>query len=234
MLSQQDIQKAEQQGRKVYAFYVYEAPLRVWHWVNAMSMVVLAITGYLIGKPLPTPFGEAADHYIMGYVRYTHYIVAYIFVAGLVARLYWAIVGNSHARQIFLLPFRSREWWKEVWFEVRWYLFLERTPKKYLGHNPMAVLMMFFFFTVLAFGMTLTGFGLYVEVFGSGGIGDFLFGWVVPLFGGSQQTHSWHRLGMWLMMSFALLHVYAALREEVLSQHSLISTMISGWRMFKG
>jgi len=39
---------------------------------------------------------------------------------------------------------------------------------------------------------------------------------------------------MWLMMSFAMLHVYAALREEVLSQHSLISTMISGWRMFKG
>ena len=30
--------------------YVYEAPLRLWHWVNALCIVVLCITGYLIGK----------------------------------------------------------------------------------------------------------------------------------------------------------------------------------------
>ncbi|MDR0234495.1 MAG: Ni/Fe-hydrogenase, b-type cytochrome subunit [Zoogloeaceae bacterium] len=234
MLSHHDIQEAERHGRQVYAVYVYESPLRLWHWVNAVVMIVLAVTGYLIGKPLPTLTGEAADHYMLGYIRYTHYIAAYIFVAGLIARLYWAFVGNRHARQIFILPVTDPEWWKEVWFELRWYLFLERIPKKYLGHNPLALLMMFFFFTVLAFGMTLTGFGLYVEVFGSGGIGDFLFGWIVPLFGGSQQTHTWHRFGMWLMMSFSIVHVYASLREEVLGQHSIISTMISGWRMFKG
>jgi Ni/Fe-hydrogenase 1 B-type cytochrome subunit len=35
------------------------------------------------------------------------------------------------------------------------------------------------------------------------------------------------------MMTFVLVHVYAAIREDIMSRQSLISTMISGWRMFK-
>jgi Ni/Fe-hydrogenase 1 B-type cytochrome subunit len=30
-----------------------------------------------------------------------------------------------------------------------------------------------------------------------------------------------------------MLHVYTAIREDVVSRQSLISTMISGWRLFK-
>ena len=116
---------------------------------------------------------------------------------------------------------------------MRWYLFLEKTPKKYVGHNPMAQLMMFFFFTVLAVGMVFTGFALYGEGTGLGTWSDVLFGWVIPALGGSMQVHNLHRLGMWIMMTFALVHIYAAIREDIMSRQSLISTMISGWRMFK-
>ena len=35
------------------AVYVYQAPVRLWHWVNAFSILVLGITGYLIGSPPP-------------------------------------------------------------------------------------------------------------------------------------------------------------------------------------
>ena len=31
--------------------YVYEAPVRLWHWVNALAIVVLIVTGYLIASP---------------------------------------------------------------------------------------------------------------------------------------------------------------------------------------
>jgi len=48
-----------------------------------------------------------------------------------------------------------------------------------------------------------------------------------------MQVHNLHRLGMWIMMTFVLVHVYAAIREDIMSRQSLISTMISGWRMFK-
>lgn len=233
MLSQQDMLEAEQLGKQVRSIYVYEAPVRLWHWINALAMIVLAVTGYFIGKPLPTMPGEAAENFLMGYIRFAHFAAAYIFAVGLLGRVYWACVGNHHARQIFKLPILNGQWWSEVFFELRWYLFLEKHPKKYVGHNPMAQLMMFFFFTVLAVGMVFTGFALYSEGAGLGSWQDALFGWVIPALGGSLQVHNLHRLGMWIMMTFALVHIYAAIREDIMSRQSLISTMISGWRMFK-
>ena len=51
---------------KQTSVYVYEAPVRIWHWINAAAITVLAITGYFIGVPLPTMPGEASDNYLMG------------------------------------------------------------------------------------------------------------------------------------------------------------------------
>jgi Ni/Fe-hydrogenase 1 B-type cytochrome subunit len=58
--------------------YVYEAPIRMWHWINAFAILALGISGYFVGSPLPTMSGEASDHYLMGYVRFTHFAAGYI------------------------------------------------------------------------------------------------------------------------------------------------------------
>lgn len=222
------------QGKRVPAVYVYEAPLRLWHWVNALCIVVLGVTGYFIGKPLPSLPGEASDSFLLGYIRFIHFSAAYIFAASFLGRIYWAVVGNHHARQIFLLPITNRRWWSEVLHELKWYLFLVKEPKRYIGHNPLAQLMMFLFFTVGAVYMMCTGFALYGEGAGKGSWQDVLFGWVVSAVGGnSMQVHSWHRMGLWVTTIFVIIHIYAALREDIMSRQSLISTMVSGWRMFK-
>ncbi len=215
------------------AIYVYEMPVRIWHWVNATAIIVLMVTGYLIAKPLPTMPGEASDHFLMGYIRFTHFAAAYIFAIGFLARLYWAWWGNHHARQLFKLPILRKNFWSEALFELRWYLFLEPEPRKYAGHNPLAQMVMF---TVLVFNtifMIVTGFALYSEGEGKGGWADTLFGWVIPMVGQSQDVHTWHHLGMWVMVLFMMTHIYVAIREDIMSRQSLISTMISGWRMFK-
>ena len=41
--------------------YVYEKPVRLWHWINALALVVLAVTGYLIGSPPVVLGGEASS-----------------------------------------------------------------------------------------------------------------------------------------------------------------------------
>ena len=51
---------------QVRSVYVYEAPVRVWHWINATAILVLCMTGYLIGSPLPSAGGEASDHFPLG------------------------------------------------------------------------------------------------------------------------------------------------------------------------
>lgn len=219
-------------GRRITSVYVYEAPVRIWHWVNAAAILVLIATGFLIGAPPPTMSGEASNHFLFGYIRFAHFTAGWVLIVGFAFRLYWAFVGNHHARQLFTLPFWKVHWWKEVWFELKWYLFLEREPKKYVGHNPLAQLAMFFFMTCgLAF-MIVTGLALYAEGQQSEWL-NWLVGWVIPLFGDSQTVHMVHRMGMWAIIVFTIIHIYVAVREDIMSRQSIVSTMVSGYRTFK-
>lgn len=234
MLSAQDMREAEAHGRSVKAVYVYEAPVRLWHWINALAITVLAVSGWFIASPLPSQPGEASANFLMGYVRFAHFAAGYVLFIGFLGRLYWAFVGNHHARQLFVLPIFNATWWKEVVFELRWYLFLERDPKKYVGHNPLAQLSMFSLFLTTTLFMIVTGFALYGEGAQEGNWAHSLFtSWVIPLFGQSQDVHTWHHVGLWVILLFVLLHIYAAIREDIMSRQSLVSTMLSGWRMFK-
>jgi Ni/Fe-hydrogenase 1 B-type cytochrome subunit len=215
------------------AVYVYEAPVRIWHWVNALCITLLAVTGYFIANPLPTLPGEASDHFLMGYMRFVHFASAYVFTVAFLGRLYWALVGNEHARELFKLPVFRPRFWKELMHEVRWYAFMEKEPKKYIGHNPLAHVFMVVIITIGGIAMVFTGFALYSEQTGLGSWQDAWFGWLIPLAGQSQDVRLWHHWGMWVIVVFVMLHVYVAIREDIMSRQSLISTMVSGWRMFK-
>ena len=215
--------------------YVYQAPLRIWHWVNALCITVLCVTGYLIGEPpMALTGGEASDSFLFGYIRMTHFIAGQILALAFLGRIYWALVGNWHARQIFLLPFWSGKWWKEVFVEASWYSFLRKDPKKYIGHNPLAQIAMFALFVLPVIVAMCTGFALYAEGQGVETWWYAAFGWVFGLVGYDSFTvHTIHHITMWVIIVFTLVHIYAALREDIMSRQSMVSTMISGWRYFK-
>ena len=217
----------------VRSIYVYEAPVRVWHWVNALAITVLCGTGYLIGSPPPAIGGEASAHFLMGYIRFAHFTAAYCFAIGLLGRLYWAVVGNRHARELFSVPLLDGAYWREMLAMFKWYAFMGPRPGPYVGHNPMARLAMFFGYFLFSLFMIVTGFALYGEGSQMGSWQERLFGWVIPLMGQSQDVHTWHRMGMWAMIIFVVLHVYAAIREDIMGRQSIVSTMISGSRTFK-
>ncbi|OAI08555.1 Ni/Fe-hydrogenase, b-type cytochrome subunit [Methylomonas methanica] len=214
--------------------YVYELPVRLWHALNALAITVLAISGYLIASPLPSPVGEASEHYLMGYIRFAHFAAGYVLVIGLLGRLYWAFAGNEHARQIFLPPLWQAHFWDGVLQEVLWYAFLTKSPRHYIGHNPLAILAMHFVLVWGSLFMILTGFALYGEGEGQGSWQYTLFSsWLLPLFGDSQTVHTWHHLVMWFIVCFVLIHIYVAVREDKLSGQSMLSTIVNGWRTFK-
>jgi Ni/Fe-hydrogenase 1 B-type cytochrome subunit len=213
--------------------YVYEAPLRLWHWVNALCIVVLCLSGYLIGKPLPSVGGEASESFVFGYVRLVHFSTGQILMLAFLCRFVWAFLGNHHAHQLFLPPLWSIRWWREVLHEVRWYLFMERVPKKYIGHNPLAQLAMFTVFLLPLLNAMATGAALYAEGAGVDSWWYGAFGWVFGVYGDSFSVHTIHRLTMWVIICFSIVHIYVAVREDIMSRQTLISTMISGWRYFK-
>jgi len=218
---------------KQKAVYVFEAPVRLWHWLHTFSFLTLAVTGYLIAHPLPSPMGEPSDHFLMGNLRLIHFIAAYVFAIGFALRIYWAFVGNKYSREIFYLPIWKVEWWKELLFEIKFYLFLTRDKDHTVGHNPLAQTAMFFMNTLFTFFMIGTGFALYGQGLGDGSWADRVFGWILPLLGGAQAARNWHFMGMWIMLTFAIVHMYMAARADIMGRKSSVSAIIGGWRLFR-
>ena len=219
-----------------FPIYVWEVPVRIWHWMMAASMVVLVITGYLIGTPLQSVGGEASNNYLFGYMRFAHFAAGYVFAVFFLLRLVWVFVGNEFAREIFLVPVRmlTRSWWRGLYQQIRYYMFLNRSAHPYQGHNPLAMAAMFFMYVIGTVFMIVTGFALYGEGAGYDNWRYTVFSsWALPLFGGSQNTHTLHHLGMYWLIIFTIVHVYMVVREDIGSDETVLSTMVNGWRVSK-
>ena len=224
------------QVREVFPLYVWEVPVRIWHWLMASCMVVLAITGYLIGSPLPSVSGEASAHFGFGYIRFAHFAAAYIFAITFAVRLIWAFFGNRYSREIFLVPLKMFDpvWLRGMFDQILHYAFIKRKVRPWAGHNPLAMSGMFFMFVLGTVFMIFTGFALYGEGLGRESWAFKLFSsWVLPLFSNSQNAHTVHHLGMWYLLLFTIVHLYMVVREDICSGETVISTMINGWRVSK-
>jgi Ni/Fe-hydrogenase 1 B-type cytochrome subunit len=220
----------------LFPVYVWQVPVRIWHWVMALAMVVLAVTGYLIGSPPPSVGGEASNSFLFGYIRFAHFAAAYVFAVSFVLRLIWVFVGNRFAREIFLVPLKMLDpaWWGGLFDQTRYYLFLKPSARPWQGHNPLAMAAMFFMYVLGTLFMICTGFALYGEGLGMDSWAFTLFSsWVLPLAGDSQNVHTLHHLGMWYLLVFSLVHLYMVIREDICSEETVISTMINGWRVAK-
>ncbi len=221
---------------KLFPVYVFEAPVRIWHWVMALCMVVLAVTGYLIGTPLGSVGGEASDNFLFGYIRFAHFAAAYIFAVMFVMRVFWAFVGNKFSREIFVVPFKlfSAQWWQGLISQSKHYAFLKSHAEPWQGHNPLAQAGMFFMYVLGTIFMICTGFALYGEGLGMNSWAYQMFSsWVLPMLGYSQNVHTLHHLGMWYLLVFTIIHLYMVTREDMMSGESVISTMFNGWRVAK-
>jgi Ni/Fe-hydrogenase 1 B-type cytochrome subunit len=213
--------------------YVYEAPVRLWHWFMVFCVLILTATGYFIGAPLPSIHGEATEFFVMGWIRTVHFTTAMLLMVSFAMRVYWAFVGNRFARQIFYLPVWSPTWWRGVWSQTRYYLFLKDESDRWVGHNPLAQFAMVTMFMVGLVVLILTGLGLYAQGYGWGSTWMNAFGWVTTLLGTPQAVRTIHRAAMWYMWLFIGVHFYMVIREDIMGGETIFGVMGSGIRMFK-
>ena len=88
--------------------YVWELPVRFYHWINFLCVSVLIATGFVIGRPLSLQVsGEAAFGYWFGTVRFIHFVTAFIFFFNFLFRIYWGFVGNTLCPLAFLHPLET-------------------------------------------------------------------------------------------------------------------------------
>lgn len=204
--------------------YVWQLPVRLFHWINAVAIVILFVTGLYIGNPILVAPGEAVGNFFMGNVRYWHGITAYIFTANLLFRLYWFIVGNEYSK----MRFWRKEFWRDAVATLKYYLFLTREHTTHVGHNSMAQLMYLIFIWIASLVMILTGFAMRATATPDGFLG--LFSWVIPVMNSESQVRMIHHLFAWGYAAFLLGHLYMVFRQDILDDDGTVSSMINGYK----
>ncbi|MEZ4585676.1 MAG: Ni/Fe-hydrogenase, b-type cytochrome subunit [Gemmatimonadales bacterium] len=208
--------------------YLWERPLRFMHWAAALSIVVLAVTGLYIGKPYFMTWGDTSAHFLMGWVRFIHFLAAAVLVMTAIVRVYWLFMGNRFERLGALFPVRPRDW-ANLFKMVKFYLMIrpEEAPR-YLGHNPLQQLSYTAIYGLAAVS-AVTGFALYGQA-NPDGLFFAAFNWVNGLLGGAPITRFIHHVATWGFLIFIPLHVYLAIRADHVERTGTISSIISGGR----
>ena len=197
--------------------YVWEVPVRLTHWINAICLLVLSFTGIYIGDPY-TP-AQSADQFIMGWMRFIHITAAYAFMMSIIIRIYWFIMGNKYAG--------LSEWVKisEIGEDLKCYLFFRKPEKAHVGHSALGGLSYLFLLLVFLF-MIFSGFALY-SVNHTGGIWYILGGWMTDIMY-LQTIRLWHHLFMYVIFAFTLIHLYIVVLLESMEDTGLFNSIISG------
>lgn len=206
--------------------YVWEFPVRLTHWVNFLSILLLSFTGYYIGNPFIHATSET--EYIMGWMRFLHFAFAYAFTVSFLVRIYWLVAGNEFSSWKSYNPF-SIDKIRELVELSKYYLFLRKeSPNISPGHSACGIYAYLFLF-VLFIIQILTGFALYSQSH-IGGLWKVLGGWVFLIMG-EGYVRLLHHIIMWLIFVFAIGHVYIGWFIDRQEKNGLMSSIFSGYKV---
>lgn len=207
--------------------YVWQIPVRAAHWLIVLSLVTLSATGIYIGRPFLIAAGPAGGRFVMGTARLIHFYAGIVFALALLARLAWMFRGNRYARWDKLLPL-DRKRIRGLWPTFKFYVFALRKPPGFAGHNPLAGIAYAMVYG-LCLLMVATGLGLYA--LDAGVSSPFRwFTWLLPILGGAQTARLIHHVVMWLLLGFAVHHVYSAVMMSQIEQNATMESIFTGYK----
>ena len=201
--------------------YVWQAPVRITHWVNVACIVILSATGVYIADPFLIPAGGS----VMTAVRVIHIGTAFIFLAAGLVRTIWLLLGNRFARWSAFIP-TSKNQAAELFRQAGYYAFLRRDIPKVLGHNQLAATAYLALFGLLLIE-TVTGFAL--DGIGGAQPAGTIFGWLSDLIG-PQMVRLIHHLCMWGILAIAVFHIYSCVLVDQIEKNGLMSSIFSGYK----
>jgi Ni/Fe-hydrogenase 1 B-type cytochrome subunit len=209
------------------SIYVFELPVRLVHWTVVVCLIVLSLTGLYIEHPIRTGGAvPARPGFTFGEVRFIHEVTAFVFIAAVLFRIYWAFAGNEYAHWKALLPV-TKEQRRDLRETVRFYSYRRRGPVRLNGHNPLAGLAyvaLYFLFMI----SILTGLGLYAWLLRRPPWTS-LFGWtygVVPV----PMLRLVHFLLLFFFAGFAVHHVYSAVLFDIEEHNGEMSSIFTGYK----
>lgn len=215
MKSVKDVQRKE--------YYLFSPFLRIFHWIMVAAILILFGTGLLITKPMLASSTEPTFTMMsMDLVRDIHFVVAFLFCAAFILRIYGFIVNKGDR----LFPrFWEGHFYSETVEVALHYMLLKPHHAPFL-RNPLARASYAGLYVMVLIEI-LTGFAMYF-MNNPSATGGFLFGWVNTILGSEMMTHYVHHYVAWLIIVFAIGHFYMVLRAEFMEGESEVSSMFSG------
>lgn len=229
-------------------FYrVWDAPTRLFHWVNVASILLLAAIGTAILYDKELGITDAGKLLL----KSVHVWIGYVFALNLLWRIIWAFLGNRHARWSAILPFR-RGYIAECKSYVRG--LKQGDARPYAGHNPIARAMVTFLFILLlvqaATGLVLAGTDIYYPPFG-----HWIAAWIaapgvdpsaiVPYDKTGIDPVAWdamrsfrspyvtaHYWTFYVLLAAALIHLVGVVVTELREGGGIVSAMLTGKKVF--
>lgn len=238
------------QARPLTSYHAWDRSVRVFHWLNVLCIIGLSAVGLII--LYNKSFGVSPDGKIL--LKTIHAYIGYVFFFNLSWRIIWGFFGNKYARWAAILPLG-----KGYSQSVKDYINSVKTeePQAYVGHNPLARLMVTLLFILLTTqattGLILAGTDLYLPPFGHE-----IAEWVTDagedhskienLKAGSKEgtvAESYqemrdfrkpiittHKYSFYLLMLAIIFHIIAVVITEIKEKSGLVSAMFSGNKVF--
>jgi Ni/Fe-hydrogenase 1 B-type cytochrome subunit len=201
--------------------YVWEIPVRVTHWVNAIAIFALSASGLYIAWPFLNGGGFA-----MRWAYAAHIVFGCIFVSSVMFRVYWSLRGNRWSSYRAFFPILTPEGRRGMRHAFLYYVFLRRVLPGGVGHNALAATTYTLVFTLFIVEI-VTGFAMLT--FNWGGGWQTAFGWVFAL-AAPQRIHLVHYIVMWMLLGFIVHHIYSATLFDIEAREGEISSIISGYK----
>ena len=211
----------------------FSAGYRWQHWIRAISIVALTITGFYIAVPFvtPTPNPEPTN-FMYALFRSWHIIFGFIMTWVVLYKSYLFLFGQKHKMERDAVKdiINSKIWMQQI----KYYLFISKHPKLSGVYNPVQF-MAYAGFYVMMFLLIITGFILYVHVYHDG-LGGFLYNPMMSLeviMGGLAMVREIHHITMWGVILFVLAHVYMAVFNAVYGKEGAMDAIFSGLKWHK-
>ncbi|MEG1617207.1 MAG: Ni/Fe-hydrogenase, b-type cytochrome subunit [Bacteroidales bacterium] len=208
--------------------YVWQLPVRIFHWANAVVIVALCITGYIIGNPPAIQSSlPPTDNYWFGIVRFVHFVCAMIFILNFIVRIYWMFAGNKFCRWFNYIPLTKKQWRgirDTLKVDV---LLITKKPIYDIGHNALAATTYGGLFVIMILQI-LTGMMLFAPQ--SNAIWAPFFQDMLIYFNGFFVIRTLHHWLMWAFILFAIVHIYLVFYHDYIEKNGIASSIIGGWK----
>lgn len=215
------------------AVYEFSIGLRLTHWLRAISIVVLVGTGFYLSYVFQSPIstGEPVN-FMQAKYRFVHEVAGFLLIACVIFKTYLFFTDKVSKKE--LASFENLLNLK-MWIEqIKFYLFLGKHPKIKGVYNPLQFASYILFYLVIA-GIILTGLTLYVHVYHDG-LGGMLYSILRPIeamLGGLAEVRTWHRILMWVIIVFVVVHIYMAVFNAIKGKDGALDAIFSGYKYEK-